>query len=430
MSVVITAVVSIFIVAWFICFVYESGVSMNSDKLKWLVKGKKIYEPYYVSKKDIVQVFAAALMVRIVVYIISVVYLYIFSDETTFAFSDFLSAWNRWDAPNYIDIANKGYAGCTENGQHLFLVFFPLYPWLLRALHLLITDWEVACLVLSTFAFALGACFFYAALSLEYGKSIAQKSLVLLSVYPFAFFFGGMMTESLFFCVMSAGFYFVRRHNWVAVGLIGILCTLCRVQGILLLGVAGVEFFVFYKPFLMVKQKQGLEFLKLLFTKGIWICTMFIGNIIYFYINYKIEGNPFQFSVYQKEHWYHGTTYFTNALEEIVSYAFGDSTTNTLKASIWLPELVLFIFTIVLLFYGLRRHSLKYTAFLFVYTLVNYSVTFLISGGRYMSCAFPLFIILGEFSNRHKKYYPWIIAFSSMLFIVYLAGFISWKQIM
>ena len=53
------------------------------------------------------------------------------------------------------------------------------------------------------------------------------------------------------------------------------------------------------------------------------------------------------------------------------------------------PELILFVIAIVLLAYGLTRHPLKYTAFLLVYTLVNYSVTFLISGGRYMSCAFP-----------------------------------------
>ena len=163
--------------------------------------------------------------------------------------------------------SKKGYEGYVENGQHLFLVFFPLYPWLLRALHVVIRDWEIACLVLSCLAYAAGACFFYALVSEEYGKRIAWKSLVLLSVYPFSFFFGGMMTESLFLCTMMAGFYFVKKHNWLATGLTGILCSLCRVQGVLLFGVAGVEFFVYYKPFKMFKEKEGKEFIKLLFTK-------------------------------------------------------------------------------------------------------------------------------------------------------------------
>jgi len=183
------------------------------------------------------------------VYIASAVYLYIFSDETTYSFADFLSSWNRWDAPNYIDIADKGYAGCTEDGEHLFLVFFPLYPWLVRLLHIVIADWELVCLIISTLAYTAGACFFYALLSEEYGRRIAGKSLVLLSVYPFAFFFGGMMTESLFFCTMMAGFYCVKKHYWLAAGIVGILCSLCRVQGVLLFGVAGIEFFVWYKPF-------------------------------------------------------------------------------------------------------------------------------------------------------------------------------------
>jgi len=364
------------------------------------------------------------------VYIASAVYLYIFSDETTYSFADFLSSWNRWDAPNYIDIADKGYAGCTEDGEHLFLVFFPLYPWLVRLLHIVIADWELVCLIISTLAYTAGACFFYALLSEEYGRRIAGKSLVLLSVYPFAFFFGGMMTESLFFCTMMAGFYCVKKHYWLAAGIVGILCSLCRVQGVLLFGVAGIEFFVWYKPFSMLKQKKGKELLKLLFTKGICLFLIPVGNLVYFYINYRVEGNPFQFSVYQEEHWYHSTTYFTNALKEIWGYAFAESTKNTMTASIWIPELILFALALILMFYGLRRHPLKYTAFLFVYTIINYSVTFLISGGRYMSCAFPLFMVLGEILDRHPKIYNVAVAVSSMLFAIYMAGFLSWKQIM
>lgn len=430
MSVVWTVVIGAFILGWFICFAYQSGINFNNDRIRLFTGEKQQYVSGNIDKKDIIFVFVLALLFRFAVYFISVVYLFVFSDETTFGFNDFLSAWNRWDAPNYIDIASKGYAGCVEDGQHLFLVFFPLYPWLLKAVYVVIADWELSCLLLSTLAYAAGACFFYALLCEEYGKSIAEKSLVLLSVFPFSFFFGGMMTESLFFCTMAAGFYFVKKHNWLAVGLTGILCSLCRVQGVLLLGVAGVEFFVWYKPFLMIKQKKGKELLKLLFTKGVYLFFIPVGNLIYFYINYRVEGDPFRFSVYQKEHWYHSTTYFTNALEEIWGYAFAESTKNTLKVSIWIPELLLFVLAVVLLFYGLRRHPLKYTAFLLVYTLVNYSVTFLISGGRYMSCAFPLFVILGEILDRHPKVYYIVVAVFSMLFAVYMTGYFSWKQIM
>lgn len=47
-----------------------------------------------------------------------------------------------------------------------------------------------------------------------------------------------------------------------------------------------------------------------------------------------------------------------------------------------------------------------------------------------MSCAFPLFMVLGEILDRHPKIYNVAVAVSSMLFAIYMAGFLSWKQIM
>lgn len=430
MTVIVNAVIVVFLIAWFVRFGYQSGIGHGEEKIKFLLAEKREYISEKVDKQELMKIFVLALLLRVAVYVASFVMLGIFSEETSLSFGTFLEAWNKWDSPHYINLAKEGYAGYTENGQHIFLVFFPLFPWLLRLVHLVIRDWQIAALVLSSCAYAVGACFFYLLLSGEYGKSIAKKALVLISVYPFAFFFGGIMTESLFFCTMSAGFYFIRKHNWAATGLIGLLCSLCRVQGILLLGVAGVEFFVYYKPFKMLKEKEAVRLLKLIFTKAVFLLLIPVGNIIYFFLNYKVEGDFFRFSVYQKEHWYHTTTYFTNSLSEIYENLVADSTQNTMRFCIWFPEIILFVLSVVLLIYALRRHPLKYTAYLFVYTMVNYSVTFLISGGRYMLCAFPMFIIMGEILDRHPKIYNLVVVFSSMLCGIYMAGFLSWKQIL
>ena len=430
MTVVVNIVIIVFLAAWFIRFGYQSGIGYGEGKIKLLLAEKREYISEKVDKGELIKIFVLALLLRVAVSVASFVMLGIFSEETSLSFETFLEAWNKWDAPHYINLAKLGYAGYTENGQHIFLVFFPLFSWCLRMVHCVIRDWQIAALFLSSCAYALGACFFYLLLSDEYGKRIAQKSLVLISVYPFAFFFGGIMTESLFFCTMSAGFYFIRKHNWAAAGLAGILCSLCRVQGILLLGVAGVEFFIYYKPFKMLKEKEAAGLLKLIFTKAVFLLLIPVGNIIYFFINYKVEGDFFRFSVYQKEHWYHTTTYFTNSLSEIYENLVADSTQNTMRFCIWIPEIILFVFSVALLIYALRCHPLKYTAYLFVYSMVNYSVTFLISGGRYMLCAFPMFIIMGEILDRHPKIYNLVVIFSSILCGIYMAGFLSWKQIL
>lgn len=432
----------IFAAIWFVRLYVQMGGSLpsfatdtkNTNRVRasvfQLFSGNVRYNGEKATYKDLLWVAVFALAFRIGIYLISIVFFMISSDAATYSLQEFLDSWQRWDAPNYISIARGGYTEYQEEGQHLFLVFFPLYPWLLKFVHIFIPNWQIDCLVLSTVTYAIGCCFFYATLCEEYTKEIAQKALVLISVFPFAFFFGAMMTESLFFCTMSMGFYFIHRHQWLAVGITGILCSLCRVQGVLLLGVAGVEFLLTYPPITLFSQKKGRQFFKYVFTKGIFLLLIPVGNLIYFYINYEVEGDPFQFSVYQREHWYHSTIWFTKSVSEVLNNAISPTTTNTMKLCIWVPEITLFILTIVLLFVGLKRHHLKYTALLFVYTLINYSVTFLISGGRYMSCAFPLFIILAELLDKHPKVYLLLVSLSSMLMMIYLTGYFNWKQIM
>lgn len=423
---------------WFLRFLGEIGVISSKSRIgAWCSRSGRVTDNAIntsMTKKEAIEILGLAFGIRIVVYIVGIVVCMLFSDiysgQKQFSFWDFLDSWNLWDSPHYIDIAKFGYQDCIENGEHLFLVFFPLYPWLLRVIHIIVRNWEASCLILSTLSFCIGSVFFYGLVKEEFGRKIAKRSFWLLSLFPFAFFFGGMMTESLFFCLLSAGFFYIKRHNWLAAGVLGIFCSLCRVQGILLLGVGLVEFFVTYQPGTMIRNKEGKQFIQVFFTKGIWLFLMPIGNLIYFGINYKVEGEFFRFQVYQKEHWYHTTTWVFNCLRELFDYGFGESATNNMRLCVWLPELVLFVVAIMLIIYALRRHPLKYSAFLIVYTTVNYSVTFLISGGRYMSCALPMFIILAEWTKNKPRLFYMILLLSTLLFGVYLTGYMTGQQIM
>lgn len=421
---VCTSLMIIFAILWVITFITKLAGGNNILANTFVPKGEKA------TKEEIVKVFLYALLFRIGIYIVGVVISMMFSEEIGFTFSDFLSSWNRWDSQHYIDLASKGYADCVENGQHLFLVFFPLCPWLLKIIHFIIRDWQLAFIMLSTIAYCVGAVFFYICISEEYGKKTAQRALTLVSVWPFAFFFGGMMTESLFFATLSIGFYFIKKHNWFAVGLTGLFCSLCRVQGILLLGVAGVEFLQTYSPVIMWKEKKIALFFKEVFTKGMYLLLIPVGNLIYFYLNYKVEGNPFKFQEYQKNHWNHEVTSFYKGFGDVWNYFKDAGTTNSMKMSIWLPEVIIVILVIVVLFYALKTQPLKYTVYLWVYTMICYGVTFLISGGRYMLCALPIFIIAGDFFEQHERLYRLAVILSTALMAVYMAGYFNGKQIM
>lgn len=423
---------------WFLRFFIEIGIVSSKSKIAaWcshLNKATNDTINAKMTQKEAIEIFGLAFVIRMVVYGVGIAICMLFSENysqlSKFSLGDFLNSWNLWDSQHYIDLAKFGYQDCIENGEHLFLVFFPLYPWLLRGIHIIIRNWEASCLILSTLSFCIGSVFFYGLVKEEYGGRIAKRSFWLLSLFPFAFFFGGMMTESLFFCLLSAGFFYIKRHNWIVAGVIGLLCSLCRVQGILLLGVGLVEFFVDYQPGFMLRKKEGKQFIKAFFTKGIWLFLMPIGNLIYFGINYAVEGDFFRFQVYQKEHWYHTTTWVFNCLKEIFDYGFRENTTNNIKICIWIPEIALFVVAFILIIYALRRHPLKYSAFLIAYTTVNYSVTFLISGGRYMACALPMFIFLAEWTQNKPKAYYIILLLSTLLFGVYFVGYMTGQQIM
>ena len=52
--------------------------------------------------------------------------------ETQSLFSNFQAYVNRWDGPHYISLIENGYV--TTGDDRLFVVFFPLYPMICRAL--------------------------------------------------------------------------------------------------------------------------------------------------------------------------------------------------------------------------------------------------------------------------------------------------------
>src|ERR1044072_1122967 len=54
----------------------------------------------------------------------------VWKNEWVGSLYNWLAIWNRWDAPHYLDIARLGYV--SEGVEARWIVFFPLYPWLVR----------------------------------------------------------------------------------------------------------------------------------------------------------------------------------------------------------------------------------------------------------------------------------------------------------
>ena len=174
------------VILWFIRFFGEMGADFGTNRFAGWCLGRKDYEGEPLEGAEIVRVFGKAFLVRILFYLagffICTYFVEYYASMEQFTFENFLESWERWDARHYINLADLGYQDYIEDGQHLFLVFFPLYPWVVRIVHYVISDWRLACLCASTLAFCIGSVFFYGAVKEEYGKKIAERAFWLISL--------------------------------------------------------------------------------------------------------------------------------------------------------------------------------------------------------------------------------------------------------
>ena len=338
-----------------------------------------------------------------------------------------IHALRKADAAHYRNLAELGYHGYIENGQHLFLVFFPLYPWAVRALHILISDWDLCAHLLSAACFTGGCVMFARLLTEELGCQTAQISLALLTAWPFAFFFAGVFTESLFFLLSVSAFYCIRRRRWVWAGLLGMLSVLTRMQGLVLAVPWLVQCWTDERPLQKLRRRDwhglGRDIVRRLLPLGL----MGLGAGVYLALNWSVEGDPFRFAFYQRDHWFQYPVPLPACLgilwDTIAANGANASTFTTL-----LPELIVFVLSAGTVLYAAGTLPLPWTAYLLGCLILNYSLSWPLSCGRYMACAFPLFTALALLLRRRPAL-GWSLPAAPLLQGAYLYAFLTGTSI-
>ena len=138
----------------------------------------------------------------------------------------------RWDTFFYYSIATDGYSWNPAVFRHENVVFFPLYPLLMRWGGALVGGHPLlAGLVVSLSAFAGAMALLYRLAILDIGEERAPLVILLLATFPYALYFSAAYTESLFLLVTVGAFYAMRRGRlgWVAV--CGLAAGLTRPNG-------------------------------------------------------------------------------------------------------------------------------------------------------------------------------------------------------
>ncbi len=371
------------------------------------------------------KIFLLALGIRAAVLLAAVAIVLIRSD-TKLSLEDCFQSLQQWDARHYINLIDKGYRAYTENDQHLFLVFFPGYVWLVRLLRLIIPNTIAAGMALSSLCFAGGCCYLYKLAVLFCTEDTAKEAVLYLSFFPFSFFSGMVMTEGLFLLTVTAACYYACKRKWIIFGIWGILSALTRMTGILVIAVAFLELLESCRG----EDAAPSKLIRRILARLPLILLPLLGTGIYLILNYVIDGDPFAFLVHQ-QHWSQSFLWVSNVMGYVWPRLI-DGFSVSIGWSIWLPTLVIFIACLLLLFLAIRKKELPTSllVYAFCYLLVNYCLSWLLSAGRYLSCGFVFFLILAVITEKRPMLRSFLQGSEAVFLGVYLMAYVSGAQVM
>lgn len=336
----------------------------------------------------------------------------------------------RWDAAHYIRLIEEGYQGYTENGQHLFLVFFPGYVWAARLLRLVIPSTALAGTVLSCLCYGGACCYLYRLAGEAYNGRVARDALLYMSLFPFSFFSGLVMTEGLFLLATTGACWYAWRGKWLAFGLFGALAALTRMTGLLVIVVGVIRLLEAYRPLeLPVGKSLGRCWKPLLLRLPLTLLPA-AGTLLYLLLNSWVDGDPFAFVTHQ-EHWYQGYLWISQVVEYIGRY-LGDNLGSSFGWAVWVPALALFVVGLALLYWAALRkgHPAGLLAYGFCFFVATYSLSWLLSAGRYLSTCFVLFLFLAKLTQRRPALRAALLGGEGVLLGVYLCAFLAGAQVM
>ncbi len=155
-----------------------------------------------------------------------------------------LFSWLHWDAKAYLNISYLGYHHQPDVG------FFPLWPLTQHIGGSLLggsfpVSYYLAGLLLANLFFYFDLVLLYQLIAKGFGPAVARRLLFYFSFSPFALFFFAGYAESLFVLLTLMMFLCLQRghpHDWWLAGLCGLLATLTRSAGLMLV----IPFLVVY----------------------------------------------------------------------------------------------------------------------------------------------------------------------------------------
>lgn len=337
--------------------------------------------------------------------------------------SPFWDPFARYDSGWYYQIANNGYqfvaggpsVGVGKPGK---IAFFPVYPLLMRYAGRLFGgspgDAYLGGIVVSWTAFVFAMIGIYYLARLDVPARRAERAVLLTAIFPFAFFFGVVYTESLFLLCTVAAFYGFRTRRWVWGGLAGAVATATRVNGMLMLPALA------WIAWRTASDRRD----RLMAIVGLVLVASGVG--LYSLYVYSLTGNPLEWvaSIQQWGYYPGGAPWLApfRLVITLVMHPYTFLAGERMAPYDTLNGIAALAFAAAVPFVW-RRFGAAYGIFMVANLWLPLSSGQFEGLGRYCSVMFPCFIWLG--SLRSRVVVTWLVVIFAMFYTLCLALFVT-----
>jgi len=135
----------------------------------------------------------------------------------------------RWDSVWYLAIAHGGYGDGTREA------FFPLYPLLVAIAGAPLRSALAGGVLVSTSCLGVALVLLHRLVAIDHDRAVARNAVLVTALFPMAFFFSAVYSESLFLMLSIGAVYAARRERWAWAGALGGLAATTRSAGLVLL---------------------------------------------------------------------------------------------------------------------------------------------------------------------------------------------------
>ena len=293
--------------------------------------------------------------------------------------------WVRWDAPHYLDLAVFGYRAVDPGnlvgpgGYRLndpvdlpnFIVFYPLYPWLVGALNAL-RDPTIAAFLVSGIASLFAGPLLFRLVAADESPDVALRSVWFFFIFPTAYFLHIGYTEALFIALALGSMLAARTDRWWWAGTLGALATLTRLNGLILVPVLAVEAVVQWWP-----ARHA--------WRWCWLAIGLVplGFVGYLALNQVVYGNPGAFLAIEAATWNKSLSPPWVGISTLI---------HSQMPRAWIPELAFVGLGFVGVVVSAFRFRPTWTVWMAGNLLLFTSTSFVLSVPRYSLVLFPLFV--------------------------------------